>query len=325
MKNLTVMVGLPGSGKTTWAYQNRVKGDAICFSSDDYREKLTGDPSNQEKNDLVFRTIYKQMETAMQQGINIVFDATNLTAKSRRKVLELSVKYEYEAEACIMCTPLEECEKRNARRPRQVPREIIRAKAMGFQPPHFCEGWRSIVLKYPDTSSTIFDSEMQKEYLHCMEFFNQKNPHHKFSLLEHATRLAENYPVESWKFEAGLWHDVGKMFTQTFDDKGVAHYRGHDGLGAYWILTHPQVLLPSNNISHVLDIVFFIAWHMKAHRDMRGSEKAEKKYRSWFGWNKEGEKDMYDQLMEFAEFDKRASGTYEEHNEIVASLVENKD
>ena len=50
---LVILVGLPASGKSTWLKRNRLP----ALSSDDVRELLTGDPTNQSINRLVFRTL----------------------------------------------------------------------------------------------------------------------------------------------------------------------------------------------------------------------------------------------------------------------------
>ena len=73
---LIVMVGLPGSGKSTIAKQLAEDNpNTLIFSSDAYREKICGDENDQSNNDLVFRTLHKDLREALLLGKNCIFDA----------------------------------------------------------------------------------------------------------------------------------------------------------------------------------------------------------------------------------------------------------
>ena len=50
-------------------------------------------------------------------------------------------------------------------------------------------------------------------------------------------------PIRS---QAGLWHDIGKLHTQHFDEYGIAHYYNHDCVGAYQILCHLEYYRSTN-------------------------------------------------------------------------------
>ena len=60
-----------------------------------------------------------------------------------------------------------------------------------------------------------------------MEGFDQRNPHHIYTVLEHTARVvdaAPAIPVLRW---AALFHDMGKPASFTLDEQGVGHFRGH--------------------------------------------------------------------------------------------------
>lgn len=66
--------------------------------------------------------------------------------------------------------------------------------------------------------------------------YDQKTPHHRFPLHEHAiltaTHLSPRDPVLRL---AGFLHDIGKPFCQTFDRTGTAHYYEHEKVGAFLV------------------------------------------------------------------------------------------
>src|SRR5574344_881863 len=82
-----MMVGLPGSGKSTIANNMPNYMECEVFSSDKYREKVLGNENDQSNNQLVFQTMYKDMKAILTAGTNVILDATNVTRKSRAAAL----------------------------------------------------------------------------------------------------------------------------------------------------------------------------------------------------------------------------------------------
>ncbi len=64
---LVILVGLPASGKSTWAQE---KGLPV-LSSDAVRQLLTGDPTHQGVNRLVFRTLRQLAAARMEAGMPV--------------------------------------------------------------------------------------------------------------------------------------------------------------------------------------------------------------------------------------------------------------
>jgi tRNA nucleotidyltransferase (CCA-adding enzyme) len=113
---------------------------------------------------------------------------------------------------------------------------------------------------------------------------------------------------------AAKYHDLGKLYTRSFDDQGIAHYYGHDSVGAYKFMQTIEFWLSQNySMEEVFEIIFYINYHMKGHKDIR-HPKAEVKYRALFG------NERYEKLIRFANCDMIASGTYEQHSKIKESL-----
>ena len=312
-----MMVGLPGSGKSYTAKNviipSMTDGNVAYLSSDEYREKLLGDVNNQNNNALIFSTLQKDALEALSSGKDVIYDATNVTLKNRANILKAinEAKIQCKKIAYVVAPPIEICIAQDEKRERTVGKDVIDKFHRSFQMPQKFEGFNKIIINGYDTYNLHpFLQGKTFELLSKMEDFNQMNPHHKFTLYSHCLRLSFQYSSTtnnnlgpSVGEVAGILHDVGKLFTQVIDENGVAHYYNHDSVGTYYLASHLEVLY-CRSWDDILKVLFLVNYHMRAHRDIAPGTKAEIKYRRIFG------DEWYDDLMQFAEFDKIASGTY---------------
>lgn len=309
---LIVMVGLPGSGKSTYAKElvKNKKAD-IILSSDAIREELTGDENNQTVNDKVFKLLYQRMNDYLADGKNVVVDATNTTLKSRLRIMS-ECKVDCTKEAVVVNPTVLECYKRDSSRDRTVGEQVINRFLSGFQCPQKFEGFDSIKFTEKKTHSTSLS-----DIINRMKEFDQENPHHIFSLGKHCLMLELELKklgiANSSVLYAGLIHDVGKLFTKNKDDKGIAHYYNHDSIGTYYIVSHYKTFFFDKDIKDPLLTIFLVNYHMRAHKDFK-TPKAENKYRRLFG------NELYELLIKFGECDMKATGTYENHEQIMEGL-----
>ena len=86
---LNIMIGISGSGKSTYINRHKKAGD-IVISPDDIRRELTGNISDQSQNMKVFETANARLRAATS---NAYFDATNLTLKSIRGVMSNAKRF----------------------------------------------------------------------------------------------------------------------------------------------------------------------------------------------------------------------------------------
>jgi len=86
--------------------------------------------------------------------------------------------------------------------------------------------------------------------------FNQCNPHHNLDLFSHIINVVSRVPADLELRYSALLHDIAKPIVQTFDEKGIAHYKTHEIVGADMardILT--RMKLPVKLINTVVEII----------------------------------------------------------------------
>ena len=96
--------------------------------------------------------------------------------------------------------------------------------------------------------------------------FNQCNPHHNLDLFNHIISVVSKVPADLELKYSALLHDIAKPVVQTFDEKGIAHYKTHEIVGADMardILT--RLKLPVKLIDTVAEI---IKKHMVLYKDV---------------------------------------------------------
>ena len=96
--------------------------------------------------------------------------------------------------------------------------------------------------------------------------FNQCNPHHNLDLFNHIINVVSKVPADLELRYSALLHDIAKPIVQTFDEKGIAHYKTHEIVGADMardILT--RLKLPVKLIDTVEEI---IKKHMVLYKDI---------------------------------------------------------
>ena len=140
---IVVLVGLPGSGKSTWLQRKGEGG----LSSDAIRKLLADDETDQSIHERVFQTLRYLLRQRLDIGREATYiDATNLTPEERRPYLEIGKAYGCDVEAVFFDVPLEICRERNAKRHRVVPEEALAKMAAKLAPPRPEEGFTNIAV-----------------------------------------------------------------------------------------------------------------------------------------------------------------------------------
>ena len=323
MREFYLMVGLAGSGKSTIAkeieyaihmsspkYDEYGRADkVVLISSDDIRAEILGDVNDQSQNDKVFSHVHKLIKQAVKDYNHIIVDATNITIKNRRALLNcLNDKKDYHKIAYIVNTSIEKCKENNSKRDRKVPEYVIDNQAKKFEIPFANEGFNSIFLHhFPAYNCGALKEEvLLNNITSLMDGFNQKNHHHIYDLGTHCRKLHEELSKrtdDKILLCSALVHDIGKLYTGApkEDGSGEYSYKQHNNFGAYYLITNLEKI-ESNRLDEILELLFYVNYHI--HPFFVQSGKSEKKWKDIFGEEK------YNKLFLFNECDKIASGTH---------------
>ena len=98
-----IPIGISGSGKSKWIKTLTGHG-FVVISPDEIRKELTGSISDQSRNKDVFPLAFQRSVDALNQGKNVIFDATNVVSDLRKKMLDYiktNVKKDFIAQAKI--------------------------------------------------------------------------------------------------------------------------------------------------------------------------------------------------------------------------------
>ncbi|QQE65496.1 hypothetical protein GFS31_21840 [Leptolyngbya sp. BL0902] len=151
---LLVLVGLPGSGKSTWSAQFlSVRPGFRVVSTDDCRQRLYGDAALQGD----WRRVWACVQTEWQQGLEaitqghlagILYDATNARRRHRRSALVAARQMGFNPLVLVWIdVPLSVALARNRQRSRQVPDDVIAAMHRSLQgaPPALADGADQVI------------------------------------------------------------------------------------------------------------------------------------------------------------------------------------
>ena len=288
MPKLIMLIGLPGSGKSTYAkrYIDNHLEDTVWCSSDNVRKVLYGDENIQGNPNTVFQHLHNDVEMYLRDGYNVIYDATNVTRKNRRGVIN-KFKNLAEIECHIVWAPYNECVARDKERVKSVGEDVIRKFLYRWQSPNYDEGF-----KFIDVIYNCDEGWNRIHYSNCM-LDNLKiphdNPHHTLDIYEHSAAvqcyIMNKWPKSSILEEAGSYHDLGKPMTKGYksDENGkmipIAHYYQHHCVGGY--LVYGMYADTPESRQKAVTCSWLVCNHMEPYFDSKYYKSLEGMYKVW--------------------------------------------
>ncbi len=241
---LYVMIGVPGSGKDTIAnmLKEHIEENGVecaIVSSDDIRVELFGF-EDQEHNEKVFAEMRKRSRKALQEGKDVIYNATNLNIKRRKNIINETKKIA-NVEAILCLCSIGTLFDRNLTRPeRHIPEDKLLSMIRNIDIPMYYEGFDKIHYANTDTfpCDEIIDLLTRIGYN-----YEQGNIHHTQTLIEHLLNTCDK--AYKWSDgdeilrRAGRFHDIGKPYCRGYnEEKQTSTYYSHHKVSAYLYLLY---------------------------------------------------------------------------------------
>ncbi len=132
---VTMLSGLPGSGKDTWL--SRQRSDLPMVSLDDLRGELDVGPTDNQGE--VVQLARERCREFLRSRTSFAFNATNLLKQTRQRWIDLFADYYARVELVYIEPPMSVILDRAKRRERAVPQRVIQEIADKSEPPTWTE------------------------------------------------------------------------------------------------------------------------------------------------------------------------------------------
>lgn len=146
-----MMIGVPGSGKSTVARRLADILDLTYICPDDIREELSGDANDQTVTPQAWRLTHERAEQSLGRDNSIIIDATYARERDRRRDIELYRSFGAKAVVGVFVdAPVEIAMERNQNpeRGRVVPDNVIKNMAANLEqdPPAETDGFDQLLV-----------------------------------------------------------------------------------------------------------------------------------------------------------------------------------
>jgi predicted kinase len=149
---LYMLIGVPGSGKSSWVRNQYWAGDCTIVSTDYFVEKYAHETSKtymevfDEYMPIAVQLMARQVETARENRRDIIWDQTSTTVATRKK--KFNMLPDYYAIAVVFRTPqredLDNRLRSRSRNGKVIPDDVIEKMIAGFEMPTIEEGFKEI-------------------------------------------------------------------------------------------------------------------------------------------------------------------------------------
>jgi len=146
--SITLLCGISGSGKSTWAKKARIAVDTpqyIVLCPDEFRMAITGQDFYLGAEEAVWSAVKTAARVLVgSQKHAILIDATAITVGQRGQWIRIAKELEVPIHCLVFDVPFGICQERNQERIRFVPEEVLNRQANLFECPTEAEGFASV-------------------------------------------------------------------------------------------------------------------------------------------------------------------------------------
>lgn len=156
-QKLFVLIGIPGSGKTTLASEmiESIGDNVVHISRDNVRDEVGDKVYNRKSEQRVFKEYIRRIASSLKMGYDVIADSTNLTEEKRyiyfalKEALEKAQLADVDVIGIFVSTPLSVCLERNSERhgDAKVPDIVIESMHSKIEEPLYEEGFKIIMNK----------------------------------------------------------------------------------------------------------------------------------------------------------------------------------
>lgn len=147
--NIIMLVGPPACGKTTFASEIMSDYSDIewaYISPNGIRKQFVKDGAESISSKMVFDKVYKDIEAALKDGKNVIYDATNCNKQYRKKIMRFIDDKCNQAVCLVSAATLTDCLRRNGTFSRPMKEDLIERIYIELwsNPPDISEGYSMI-------------------------------------------------------------------------------------------------------------------------------------------------------------------------------------
>lgn len=147
---LYMLIGVPGSGKSTWVNNQYWASDCVIASTDYFVEKYAHETGRtytevfQEYMPTAVELMATQVATARENRRDIIWDQTSTTIATRKK--KFNMLPDYYAIAVVFKTPDPKllAKRLASRKGKEIPPDVLQRMIDGWEPPTEEEGFQEI-------------------------------------------------------------------------------------------------------------------------------------------------------------------------------------
>lgn len=235
MPKFVMLAGISGAGKSEYAKHYMAEHpNCVLVSTDNIREEINGDAADQSNAPKVFELAQQRVRSGLKNGQTVLYDATNVSRKSRRTFLSaINHIPNVDKECHVILAPFGFACDNQMRRSRHVDFGIIQRQMGSFRMPDKTEGFSDIVYY------NRYDYHRSKEdIIPRLDEIEQTGKWHVENVGTHCRMVnaaGKALGVNDRVAEAAEYHDIGKYYMNQ-NENGVMHFRNHENVSTYLYL-----------------------------------------------------------------------------------------